>query len=446
MKILKPAEPAVVRLCGRAPIQSEKTYRRFRYLLVRDGEDGHRILNTLTSEVICLEDDEYARFMSLSSAYAPWMDALIEKRFLVEADTDDKQYVQLLRCLARAFIRPALEKNYMILPTSACNARCYYCYESGEEPAFMTDETADETVRFITAQHKSGPVRITWFGGEPLLGERIIDRIVEGLCKAGLEVSSCMVSNGYLFTRALIQKAVGSWHLERIQITLDGTQEVYDRVKDYRGAARRSPFLTVMDNIDALLENGVAVTVRLNVGRDNADDLFRLTEQLAARFAGRERFRLYARMLSEECGYRPLKLAPGEKARLRESCDALCERIGKTFGSRTEPDIPEAASAYCMADSRNYLLINPRGELALCDREISAHIIGTVTRGITVPEEKSYMTGYFEYEQCAECPLYPVCLLPTFCPVFEREERCRSRDRKISDILRTLAQLSGAEH
>jgi len=58
--------------------------------------------------------------------------------------------------------------SYTILPTTGCNARCYYCFEHGSKVMTMTRETAGEVVRFIT-EH-CGPkktVAIMWFGGEP---------------------------------------------------------------------------------------------------------------------------------------------------------------------------------------------------------------------------------------------------------------------------------------
>ena len=90
----------------------------------------------------------------------------------------------------------------------------------------MTPETVEQTIRYIISSHAEEKVKIVWFGGEPLLGERIIDRISEGLTEADLPFKSTMISNGNLITSEIIEKMVGPWHLDRIQISMDGDEDV----------------------------------------------------------------------------------------------------------------------------------------------------------------------------------------------------------------------------
>ncbi|MFR2168114.1 MAG: radical SAM protein [Coprococcus sp.] len=72
--------------------------------------------------------------------------------------------------------------NITIYPTQACNARCFYCFEQKEQKYWMTEETADEVVDYITRTLSvDNELVFRWFGGEPLLGEKIIDRIITGV-------------------------------------------------------------------------------------------------------------------------------------------------------------------------------------------------------------------------------------------------------------------------
>lgn len=42
-----------------------------------------------------------------------------------------------------------------------------------------------------------------------------------------------MTSNGYIFNDELVEKAKNEWKLKNIQITLDGTRDVYNKAKNY---------------------------------------------------------------------------------------------------------------------------------------------------------------------------------------------------------------------
>ena len=98
-----------------------------------------------------------------------------------------------------------------------------------------------------------------------------------------------LVSNGLCFSEELIQKAVDRWHLNEVQITLDGTKDVYNRTKAYVSSPENA-FETVLNNIEALLQHNISVRVRLNMGGNNFDDLCSLCNGLAYRFGAYKNF------------------------------------------------------------------------------------------------------------------------------------------------------------
>ena len=112
--------------------------------------------------------------------------------------------------------------HYTILPTTACNARCYYCFEKGTKVETMTEQTANDVVEFIKKHHGGEKVSILWFGGEPSLCPNRITQISNGLRVNGVKFVSQMISNGYAFDEGLVEEAVNNWNLRFIQITFDG--------------------------------------------------------------------------------------------------------------------------------------------------------------------------------------------------------------------------------
>lgn len=71
-------------------------------------------------------------------------------------------------------------------------------------------------------------MRLAWFGGEPLYNAQVIDLICNDLVERGIGYESSMISNGFLFDEKLIKRAAELWRLRQIQITLDGTEGVYN--------------------------------------------------------------------------------------------------------------------------------------------------------------------------------------------------------------------------
>jgi len=103
-----------------------------------------------------------------------------------------------------------------ILTTTACNARCAYCYEKGVPVLRMAEETAEQAARFLAWQAKKAevPVILEWFGGEPTLHLSPVDRICACLGGAGVEYRSSIVTNGLLANRCLAGDRSRLWNLK----------------------------------------------------------------------------------------------------------------------------------------------------------------------------------------------------------------------------------------
>jgi hypothetical protein len=150
----------------------------------------------------------------------------------------------------------------------------------------MSLETADAAADFIRRRSKGQPVRIEWFGGEPLYNLPVIDRICERLDESGVDFFSIIITNGYLFDDAMVQKAVKLWKLKAAQITLDGTEAVYNRTKAfiYPGV---NAYQTVKANIGRLLDAGINVCLGTDgPGSNNSLNMFQEMNAAALAFKG----------------------------------------------------------------------------------------------------------------------------------------------------------------
>ena len=109
-----------------------------------------------------------------------------------------------------------------------------------------------------------------------------------------------MISNGYLMNEETVKKAKDFWNLSNIQITLDGTEKIYNKVKNYIYKDNSNPFKTVIDNIHHLLNNNILVSVRMNCDKHNEEDLKELVKYLSEEFKGENNFSMYVWPIFEE--------------------------------------------------------------------------------------------------------------------------------------------------
>ena len=414
MTIINAAQENIAKVWGVQQPKEGERYRLMKYHLRVDHEDGVLLHNVVTGELIRLSSEETALLDALPAPYSPAMRELVEKRFLVPESYDEHKSVQQLRKILTAYGKKNEITGYTILPTTNCNARCFYCYEANYKHLNMSEETAHQTVEYIRTHCGGNKVSIGWFGGEPTIATARIDQICRELQEAGIEYSASMISNGYLLDGAMADKAKELWKLTNIQITLDGTEDIYNQVKSYVSVSG-SPYQKVLENIGGLLDRDIRVSVRMNLDRHNAENLRELIDELAERFAGRENFSCYVWPLFDDCGFDPVHHSA-------EDADWLMEKKLKLNGyieehlrcSKKQEQLSFLKLNSCMADNDASVIIGPGGNLAKCEH-CTEDVLGTVFDGERDAVQLAHWKETVEYAECADCPLYPSCKMLKHC-------------------------------
>jgi uncharacterized protein len=229
----------------------------------------------------------------------------------------------------------------------------------------MTERTARDVVKFIDKHTWGGQdVFLGWFGGEPLYNQKVIDIITYGVLSTGRKVHGSMISNGYLMNKELAIKAVNEWHVSGIQITLDGTEEVYNKTKRYIYKDDPNPFMTVIRNIHFMLEAGMQVSIRLNCGIHNVDDLKNLIIFLSREFEERQSLTVYVHELFDLKNNRSDDDIKIIFENMMEIEDLLSENNFRIdYGGAPE----SIKTMHCMVDANDAVVISPGGELGLCE-------------------------------------------------------------------------------
>lgn len=384
------------------------------FQLRTEAEGGLLLLNTLTLGLLWLSPAEAAQ---LDTPQGALREALEAGWYLIPAGLDEHSVARELRELRRLMDPPkSWLQKYTVFTTTACNARCAYCFERSWEPRTMTPETAERAADYMLAHSGSHNFQIDWFGGEPLVNRRAIDCICDRLTQGGARFHSAMTSNGYLFEPKTVAEDRACWRLNSCQITLDGPEETYNRIKNYVYPGGNA-FRRVLDNIHALAQAGVQVFLRLNFDLSNASEQHQLIDVLAAEFGGHPMVSAYAMMLYDEAEGEESHTPPAERVQLFALRQELTAHI--QAGGLRQPLrlLRELRTHMCMADSGDMITILPGGEIGLCEQYHRDHFIGHIEReGFDRSVMDEFCALRPEIPACADCPLYPDCIRLQKCP------------------------------
>ena len=389
--------------------KNSDAYRCSRFVLRKDAKEGELLYHTLTCELIFLSPEETDESV---------LDELISRWFYVPEESDDYAFARKVKRLRQLVYRADAKKKmhlpterYWILTTTNCNAHCFYCHEHGIPPMHMSQQTARDVVQYIEKQSAKKQIHIMWYGGEPLINTEIIDTISAGIREKGIEYASSMISNGFAFDAPMVQKAVDLWCLKEVQITLDGLEATYNKVKSYSAREEGSPFYRVLNNITLLLENSVNVKIRLNIDSYNAEELSELADLLIERFKEYSGFSVYSAPLMEDCLGTTNKRSDLQRQQVYEAHYCLSEKLGSA-GVLFKTELARAmrSEMRCIAVS-NVKVIFPQGQLAFCHDYAQGVLSGSIYE--EEPEEKErmeYTKCLPEKDECRTCVKYPQCV------------------------------------
>ncbi|SNT95238.1 radical SAM additional 4Fe4S-binding SPASM domain-containing protein [Aristaeella hokkaidonensis] len=442
MRTIVEPEEKIAKLWGKQQIKHTDTYRLMRYVMRVDHEGNVLLYNVITSQLAVLEGEEVDIINSLPVKYIPGMEQLVDNHFLVPESYDEHQQVVNMRCIFRKLEEAQVSKDitkYTILPTTACNARCYYCFEQGAKTTKMSKEIADSVVEFI-ASHcgEKKFVRITWFGGEPTVASDRIDQITEGLRLRGIKYLSQMVTNGYLFDEGLVQKAKEKWNLEYLQICFDGLEERHNATKSFVNV-RDNPYQRILRNIGLLLDSGIRVGMRMNFDKANYQDFGGLVKEAKLRFGDNPNLSVYAFPVIGEYADKEGNVLHGSEEWFIDKIVELNNMSREAGLYHSVKQLPHFRYHCCDAENDSTVTITPDGSLVrCCERFDDTETTGTVTEGITDENRAGAWKISADHPKCRDCTFFPDCYRIEKCPAKDRCLFLPESYRKYTDTIISL--------
>ena len=454
MQTIKSGDDRTVKIIGRKSLDKDSDYRLSLFTYMYSENNIYIIQNTLTFEITELTSAEWEALQKIKNATATGsyiaengLEPLVAKHYIVKnKNNDTAQYQQICFLLKTMLGRKKGYSTYVIFPTTSCNARCVYCYEEGYPVKTMSVETALHLVDFICETRHDGEVKLRWFGGEPLSAKNIITQICTELHNRGISYKSTMITNASLMTKELAHEAKELWHLNKVQISLDGTKEDYAIRKNYYSPDRYN-YDVVMQAVHFLADEGIKVKLRVNVDFGNIAGIEGFLNDIKAEFGDMNNISLY--------------LAPLYQVQKSDECLMLYKEIFRLTDYQKEIGIPYTSSDnetshlranHCMADIPDKsIVITPEGIFNNCEHLPEFNTWGNIFDGVTNADRYKELCAQSAIDtQCAKCPFLPECtpFYKNGCPGwFEKcyEYHCMRTEHMLHELLKSVKAIPHKE-
>ena len=384
MKVLKAGSSGLYSTLGQQTEEAGIEYDYHKYLIRYEDV----IYNSFTGEVVRVEDEENDRR------------ELISKWFMIPKDLDPRGLSYLSRENRISKSKTITTVNrYTIFTTVKCNAACEYCFQHGGIDASMSRETANGVATYIlNNSSRLEPIKITWFGGEPLVNREPINVICTRLRNQNVPYQSEMSSNGYLFDK-VSDGEVYLWNLKKVQFTADLPGDAYDKMKGLPSGAYEKLKETAkrFENLSVLAQ--IRVHYHPEFGLDVA-------KQIVDDFKGYKRVSMYPAMIYDE-------------HRTKEDYDNLLKLEDYMIESGVLRYVPSSPGrpVYCMGDNPSSRCIRVDGTFTTCEHFYEGNTIGSITATETDYDLLHEWQRKRKHEiKCYDCPLFPACELLANCP------------------------------
>ena len=297
--------------------------------------------------------------------------------------------------------------HLVVLTTTACNARCAYCFEKGVLPVVLAQSKAIEIADFIQRRYKGFPVHISWFGGEPLVNGKGIEILCSELKSRGVDYYSSMTTNGLLIDRYKKQ-ICEEWNIKKIQITLDGIGDTYNRKKSYIDA-KEDPFSKVISNIAFLLTSKIRVNIRINFETENPNDAKEIVKYLYDEFGNNEFLHIYFAHIYGEGQKMPLDMDTNPYI-------SLYETLMHYGYVKSLSDLGiKRKNYFCGIYNEDYYVVYPDGTLYKCEHDIGnrSKAFGLIKQNeeidLLYKKELETSATHFSFSDCMDCKYLPIC-------------------------------------
>lgn len=367
-----------------------------------NGMDVIALFNTMSRGFCLLTPDEWRRVREFlgEPAEDQTLSALYGNGVLVAEDTDEKAALKLYR--GQLTHNTHMLKSRMMV-TYACNCRCLYCYQEAK-PLFMSEETAQAIDSYYMALiHQKHPLCVldNYIGGEPLLNVEVVlnsaSRRYHFCYGKGIGYDWGVTTNGLLLDENKLNRMLAA-NLKHIRVSLAGPREIHDRLRpDKQGNGTYKAIMNNLKNIGGRVK--VGIECQYDAGSEDYRQIPLMLDEMAA-----EGIRV------DEIAFTPIQPT---RRNTRFTCGngdpAIHAWLAAEAVRRGFPMHDDPPGNYCMADIRNYLIFDVKGNILPCLLDCGELAYGDVFKGIDFRKEARILQRRMPDKCLESCDLAPLC-------------------------------------
>jgi len=351
---------------------------------------------------------------------------LIETGILVPEE--EKELEQII-AENHQFSEEDKEELYEIVqPTAMCQLGCYYCGQKHTKDQ-LSESLIDKLANRILDKFAAGKysrLYIGWFGAEPLMGlpqmRELYRKLRAGIPTPEIPIRGKIVTNGMSLKEGIFFELIDDFHIDQIEITLDGVGDVHDAHRPLKNG--EPSFDIIYKNLTQILQhprfdkNRCRTVIRCNVDEKNHMQIEPLIRKLAADGLHKKINKLYFVGIYSWGGNDAHKQALTKEkfAMLKMQWDILKIRLGYPF----RPKLYDRKKQTCIATGGKSEMYDAFGNIFNCteisysDYYANSHYnLGNIKDPKTIDRKPlhDWYDTVRDTDQfpCHRCKLLPVC-------------------------------------
>lgn len=353
--------------------------------------------------------------------------ALLDANILTHSDEDD--YLKYKSAIY-AMRRQTHSMHLTIAPTMDCCFRCDYCFEKYKDNKYMSETVMESIIQYVLSQKELKIIKITWFGGEPLMAldemEKFYDHFIK---RCHLPTISNIITTGYHIDHKTIQ-VLKKIQISFIQITIDGIGNTHNKIKNHK--TDQDVFSRVMNNIDLLGQEApeINVVIRVNLTHENKNEYTQLVDLCSERFAKYRNIRISPAFVLDR-GTSDCKKCSVESSLFnhKDRADFIIKLANKGYYSHFT-NYPNPFFYECAIRDTMAIAFDPEGYAYKCWEVIGNkdYAIGKLSEegkiidyNETILNRHLYGADHLEDNTCRKCKYLPIC--SGGCPIQRIENK-----------------------
>lgn len=330
-----------------------------------------------------------------------------------------KNLTKFIETFQHIFLSKIME--LIIFPTEECNFRCIYCYEKFRK-IYIYPYVIEGILNFIKSE-KPESLYVSFFGGEPLLGFRYIQKIIEKIKSINIDFNGAITTNGFLLSKNYFSYLIEN-NISSFQITIDGGKEYHNKQRNL-ATTKIDTFSIIYNNIKntKYFDKDFKITIRVNVTKENYHSVYDLIDYLSLDFSNDERYSILLYPVKDWGGYGSENIK-NKKIELITTKDLFeIYKYCKTKGLAIYDGLSKKYGSICYAGKPYSFVIRSDGRIQKCTiaLEDDVNTIGFIKPdgSIYIDQEKHsrwYSINALNTDKCKKCSFIDNCFGLT-CPL-----------------------------